>query len=270
MVGDAEETVEAIVRRVRATRKYGRVAEELVRRVARAEVGSHPRERDALQATQRRLHQVCGAYLPGRVRYDQWLARLRAARETSDDAYRETARAMMALHASTRERLPILHRFYREALEGLSPPRSVVDVACGLGPLAAPWMPLAPGATYHAYDAYEDLAEFMAGCLALMGLQGHAEARDVLARPPDEPADLALVLKFLPNAEQLETGAGLRLLERLRAQHLLVSFPARTLGGRDVGMVETYTAQLEEELVARQWSWHKVAFEEEPAYLISR
>ena len=36
-------------------------------------------------------------------------------------------------------------------------PKVILDLACGLNPLAAAWMPLAPGATYHAVDVYQDM-----------------------------------------------------------------------------------------------------------------
>ena len=68
----------------------------------------------------------------------------------------------MSLHASTRERLPILDGFYSTVLAALPAPRRVLDIACGLNPLASSWMPLAPDVTYTAYDIYSDMMQFIA------------------------------------------------------------------------------------------------------------
>ena len=53
----------------------------------------------------------------------------------------------------------------------------MLDVACGLNPLAIPWMNLAPNATYHAIDIYEDMMRFLGKAVNLLGVQGNAEAR---------------------------------------------------------------------------------------------
>ena len=58
----------------------------------------------------------------------------------------------MGYHSSTRERLPILEQFYARALADIPPARVVLDLACGLNPLALAWMPL--GEAIAAPDGY--------------------------------------------------------------------------------------------------------------------
>jgi len=268
--GDADPALDDLVRRVRESAKYAQVTPSLIRRIGARELAAHRTAREAVKATQRRLHQVGAAYLEGRIRYDEWLERLTAAHAEGPEAFRQACRQMMRLHASTRERLPIVGRLFQETLAPLAPVRSVIDVACGLGPLAIPWMPLAPGATYHAYDIYEDLAEFLNAFLPLAGVDGHAEARDVAGDPPVEPADLALVLKYVPNAEQLAGGLALHLLDSLNARHLLVSYPAAALGGRDKGMAETYERAFLEMVSDRPWQITPHRYPEELAFLIAK
>ena len=107
-----------------------------------------------------------------------------------------------------------------------------MDVACGLNPLAIPWMPLAPGAEYRAYDVYPELAAFLNEALPLLGVRSTATVADVTVSPPAEHAQVALVCKALPCLEQLDKAAGSRLLDTLDAQRLLVTYPVRSLGGR--------------------------------------
>ena len=110
---------------------------------AQLAAGDGRRTDDAIKRTKRALHQIFGAYLPQPPRYERWLGELDAA--TTDAARHEVLRRAMAQHASTRERLEQLERFYAQLREHLGPVASVLDLACGLGPLAAPWLGLPVG-----------------------------------------------------------------------------------------------------------------------------
>jgi 16S rRNA (guanine(1405)-N(7))-methyltransferase len=176
----------------------------------------------------------------------------------------------MKYHSSTRERLPILDQFYARVLAGLPPPQVVLDLACGLNPLAIWWMPFPPGVEYYAYDMYLDLASFLNEFMGIAGVRGQAEACDVSACPPTRRADLALILKTLPCLEQLDKLAGSRLLEAVQADHLLVSFPVRSLGGRDKKMLQNYEARFQELLRGKPWAVQRFEFSSELAFLIHK
>jgi 16S rRNA (guanine(1405)-N(7))-methyltransferase len=176
----------------------------------------------------------------------------------------------MQHHASTRERLPILDEFYAAVLADLAPVQSVIDMACGLNPLAIPWMPLAADATYAAYDIYHDMIDFVEAFISLNGLNGRAEAQDVIQFAPPEKAQVALILKTIPCLEQVDKAAGERLLDAVNAEHVIVSFPVRSLGGRDKGMAESYEAHIMDLVTRRGWPVQRVAFETELAFLITK
>src|SRR5690606_12217651 len=133
------------------------------------ELAAHRSAKVALKEAKAKLHQVAAAYFSRSPRYDEWLAELRGA--AGDPArLREICSAAMATHASTRERLPQLERFYAALFAALPPVSVVADLACGLNPLAAPWMSLPAGATYYACDLYADLCAFLDVALPLLGL----------------------------------------------------------------------------------------------------
>lgn len=265
-----DDPLDRLVAAVLASPKYRRVAPDLVRDVAVRELAKRRAWKDALKATKAALHQATGAYAATRDRYDRWLADLAAARARGDAAFRDACREIMAHHASTRERLPVLGEFYATALAGLPPPRRVVDVACGLDPLALPWLPLAPDAEYVAYDVDGDLIAFVDAFLALVPVRGRAEVRDVVRHPPADEADLALVLKALPCLDQLDPAAGARLLDTLAARFVLVSFPVRSLGGREKGMAATYEARFAALVADRGWSVRRHRFATELAFLVDK
>lgn len=244
--------------------KYRTIAPDLIRRIGTAELAKRGSLKEAVKGTKNKLHQVGGAYWDTAVDYPKALTRLQNAAD--EESRRQTCRDLMRLHASTRERLPILDEFYATILAGLPPIHSVIDVACGLNPLALPWMPLAADATYHAYDIYGDMMAFLQGFFDLMGVNGIAHHQDILSQPPAEPADLALILKTLPCLEQAEKGAAARLLQTIQARHLLISYPVQSLGGRGKGMVENYEAQFwglvnDQPAAAADRDWHITRFE---------
>jgi 16S rRNA (guanine(1405)-N(7))-methyltransferase len=266
---DPEADLAQLVEAVRASAKYGAICQEFVEQVGRRELAKRRNLREAIKATKNKLHQVGGAYLQEETHYAAWLADLRSAQQPAN--LKALCRKIMGVHASTCERLPILDEFYAVTLAGLPPLRSVLDVACGLNPLAIPWLPLAQGATYQALDIYEDMMAFLEEfiTLPLAGVRGRAEARNVLGLGSLPRVDLALLLKAIPCLEQLDKAAGAKLLGLIQADHLLVSFPAQSLGHRDKGMAEHYEAHFRALLAGRPGQVKRFRFSSELVFLIS-
>lgn len=263
--------LDQLVTTVTQSSKYRCIAPDLVRRIGAVELAKRPNLKTAVKATKNKLHQIGGAYFTRPIDYDRALAALSAT--NSPDALRAACTEVMALHASTQERLPILPDFYDTIFGALPPIRSVLDVACGLNPLARAWMPLPDDAVYHACDIYGDMINFLNAAFPLLGVNGRAEQRDIVGNPPQTPVDLALVLKTLPVLAQVEAAAVPRLLDTLRARHLLITFPVASLGGRGKGMVETYSRQFEGWVDGRSgngrsWQVQRFEFATELAFLV--
>jgi len=288
------DTIAELIQAVQSSQKYAAISEAMIRSIGLRELAARRNLKEAIKATKNKLHQVAGAYLDARLPYDEWLALLAAAaddrRPTTDDrqttiddealsnsvlgtqssALAQACLAIMRHHASTRERLPILESFYASTLASLGPVRSVLDLACGLNPLALPWMPLAPDASYYACDIYADMIAFLNGFFAQAGIRGQACVCDLAAGAPDEQADLALVLKALPPLDQQTKHAGRDLLRALNVRHILVSFPAHSLGGRGKGMAENYEQRFRSLADAEGWSIERFVFPTELAFLVRK
>src|SRR5687767_1641323 len=127
--------VAEVFARVLRSRRYGTVAPEVVARLAAEEAPKARNLAEAEKRTKRRLHQIVGAYTVEPA-YDRLLASLRAAHAAGPAAFRQACATTMQQHASTRERLPILEHFYRDIFALTGPPASLLDIGCGLNPLA--------------------------------------------------------------------------------------------------------------------------------------
>jgi 16S rRNA (guanine(1405)-N(7))-methyltransferase len=261
--------LDTLVADVLASAKYRHVSPELVRLIGIRELAAHPKIRDAIKETKNKLHQVGGAYLSITPRYVEWCNEL--TKVVHDPTLlRAACLRIMQQHASTRERLPILEQFYAQIFQQLPPIQQVLDVACGLNPLALDWMPLAPHPIYLACDIYADMVGFVGQFLTLGQISGRAWVCDLVSSPPTEAVDLVLVLKVLPVLEQIEKGTALRLLRSLNAPFILVSFPAQSLGGRNKGMASHYEQWFESLIAAERWQIMRFSFSTELAFLIHK
>jgi 16S rRNA (guanine(1405)-N(7))-methyltransferase len=267
-MAQVDQALAALVQAVLTSPKYRHMDPALVEALAAAELAKGRRGKDAVKATKNKLHQVAGAYFPDKPPYAGWLAQLDAA---PDDAARRTlARTVMAQHASTRERLTFLDSFYATILAGLPPIHTLLDLACGLNPLAAAWMPLEKGARYLACDIYQDQVEFLSGWLGRVGQAGEAFVCNLLAETPLPAADVVLLLKTIPCLEQADKEIGARLLARIDAPILLISYPARSLGGRAKGMVDTYAGHFAELVAGTPWQVTRFDFPTEVVFRVER
>ncbi|HEY7414196.1 MAG TPA: hypothetical protein VH593_03320 [Ktedonobacteraceae bacterium] len=249
--------------------KYRDICPELVRSIGAQELFRRRTFKEAVKGTRNKLHQISGAYLVGRQQYTHWYADLQQAVQLGEQtAIRDRCRYIMQNHASTRERLPVLDAFYTTLLADFAPIHSMLDIACGLNPLAIPWMPLAKHATYYAYDIHQSLIDFLQQSMTLLGVEGHACTRDVLQDCPAHEVDVALLLKAIPCLEQVDKQASKRLLQAIRARVLLVSFPVHSLGGSSKGMSAYYAAHFHEMIRETGWQVHSYKFATEQVFVV--
>lgn len=262
--------LDQLIEAVLTSRNYKSVCEPFVRSIGVQELARWGNLKEAIKATRNKLHQVGGAYLEGEVRYAVWLNELKTAIQSGNrEQLLQTGTRIMSHHSSTRERLPILEQFYTTILADLPPIHSVIDIACGLHPLAIPWMPLAEPAHYYAYDIYQNMIDFLHECIMLLSVDGYAQTCDVIHSCPTQKVDLAFILKAIPCLEQVDKSAGSRLLETINANYLVVSFPAHSLGGRKKGMVTHYEARFQELVAGKSRSIKRFEFPTELVFLIA-
>lgn len=255
--------------RVLASARYRDVDRALVTRLAGEELRARSVD-DAVKRVKRRLHQAVGAYRGG--------AAARAGEELEaawtgawDEPMLDACRRALGRHASTRERVGELDRFYADVWRAVGAvPASVLDLACGLNPLALPFMGLDARANYLACDVDGRVLAEVEGFLALVGQPHRTWACDLVNGAPAEAADIALLLKTVPLLDRQDSAAAGRVLSGLHARHAIVSFPARSLGGR--GRLErSYRSRMDgllAELGSRVTASTEVAFRSELVYVL--
>jgi 16S rRNA (guanine(1405)-N(7))-methyltransferase len=262
--------LEQVVAAVTSSKKYRTVCADTVRRIAEREVANQGNEKAAIKATKRRLHQVYGAFEQA-IDYDALYRRMEVAyRSGSEDRIRAACRQILDLHSSTRERLPILERFYPAIFEATGRPDSILDLGCGLNPVSLPWMGLNAASRYIALDIDRERIRFLRRFLCLAGLDPLTRCQDILVQPPGYAADVALLLKMSPTLECQEPGATGRLVEQLKTPAVVVSFAVTSLGGRDKRMRENYERQFLDLAQGRGWQVESLPFERELVFVVAK
>lgn len=262
-----------------SSRKYRNVHSGLARAIASAELAKGRSVKDAVKAAKNQLHQSAAAYIRRNLNYDDALRQLQSALDdaplpqrvdpsANSQPVHTVLRRFMAAHASTHERLPLLDSLYSQLFQRLPPVHSVLDIACGLHPLARPWMPLPPDVPYFACDIFADQAHFLDRFFRTMGYAGSAEQRNALDDLNAPSADVAFLLKTLPCLEQIQTGAAQRLLHQVDAPILIVSFPNHTLAGRKQGMAQHHAASFLAEIEKAGWQADSLSFPSELFYIV--
>ncbi|MEJ5201193.1 MAG: hypothetical protein WHV66_03070 [Anaerolineales bacterium] len=262
--------LEQIVREVQKGAAYQDVHPGLIRRVAAQMLQRKRNFREVVKATRNKIYQVGGAYFEQDFPYERWKAELATIDPRDKSRLSAYCRNILQQHASTRERLAILETFYETLFEPLAPVYSVLDLACGLNPLALPWMPLAPEATYLACDIYRDMVSFLNGFLNHLKQNGNVEWWDLLEGSPPYQVQVALLLKVIPCLEQLDKNIVLLLLQSIQAEHIVVSFPAHSLGGRRKGMPENYETHFRNLISQLPWQVKRYEFPSELVFVLNR
>jgi 16S rRNA (guanine(1405)-N(7))-methyltransferase len=114
------------------------------------------------------------------------------------------------------------------------------------------------------------MVSFVGAFLRHFSAESQAHTCDLVSGPPQTSAQVAFLLKTIPCLEQVDKQIGPSLLDQIQADHLLVSFPAKSLGGRNKGMPTFYRDHFYELIEGRPWQVQEFSFSTEIAFLVSK
>lgn len=265
----SDEELTAVIQAIKQSKKYQDTSEETIHDLAVTALQQHKKPKAAIKAVRKRLHSIMAPYL-GDPNYDQMAVALSEAFAASDmEQVRSLCLAALNDHLSTRERLPIMERFYEQIWQVTGQPHSLMDIACALNPLAFLWMNLPTSVLFHAYDIHEPRIAFINHYFALQGLKPLAKVQDIALSPIKESADVALFLKEMPRFARNYSGQEQPLLETINANWLVLSFPTiSTHGGRN--LTNRYRDFMTQLLNGKPWPVTELLFEGELVFCVRK
>ncbi len=263
--------LQSLMEQVQSNPKYRAIMPDLVKNLCQKAIQNGLTGKAAVKEVRNKLYQIGGAYFKRKVDITQARTNLaQLPKKIQASEVKQFCLEQMQAHASTAERLPIIETFFKTSLASISPIESVLDLACGLNPLALPWMPLADDFSYQSCDIYLDMLGLIQTFFDHFIIQGRTCACNLASGIPQEHAQVGFFLKSLPCLEQLDKSIGTRLLEELRTDHILVSFPVHSLGGMNKGMPAFYREHFYDLIAEKHWEVQEFCFETELAFLVSK
>ena len=224
-------------------KKYRDVCPDAIRRVIAECEGRYKKAKDMDKAVREKLHGITSAF----VNEQEYKKALSLAGEWRQDEgippySKETnLEELLSCHASTRERLPLaaMDTLYARIFEVTGTPETLLDLACGINPVYF----IAKYPSMQVTGA--DISGQSVNIITICG--GRALHGDLLCEGavPPERYDVALLFKILPLLDRQREGSAMAVLNAVNAKYIVVSFPTRTLGGRNVGMEENYSRWME-------------------------
>ena len=223
--------------RLVSSKNFRDICPSTVERAFKTALNKYGKPDKALDAAKERLHALTNAFM-SEGEGKKALKCLDRYLEGDASALTEA----LSCHVSTRERLDALDGIYDRVFAVTGTEGGVLDLACGLNPIYLGFRGIrgVRGADIsgRACKVVNDWAE---AC----GWDVSARLCDVNTCVFDGRYNLALCMKLLSVLETDEKGAAARLLSRIPARYIFVTFPTRSLSGRDVGMEKTYSGFFE-------------------------
>jgi 16S rRNA (guanine(1405)-N(7))-methyltransferase len=262
-----EASVRATIERLRLAPKYRQVHADTIADVVRQEVAYAADATELERRARLKLHRVVAGYLftgrPARL-----LRGLDEAVADGPAATQAWCRTALGSHVSTAERLPDLDRLYPCVLSLTGPPGTIADLACALNPLTVPWLRQVTAAQYTGYDLSLSYVTIGGQFLARTDADGTTAHRDVLVRPEEIRADVALLLKTYHCIDDRTPGGALRLVRDITAACVVVSFPVRTIGGRAARFTRPHIEALQTLADQRHWELRRASLSNEDLIVI--
>jgi len=169
---------------------------------------------------------------------------------------------LLRTHKSTAERTDF-YPSLRKKIRALHP-RSILDLACGLNPLAL----ASKETTYFATEINEEEIKIIKKFFRKKGINGRAFIFDIRSSPKNLPkAELCLVLKTLDIIGENRNEITKNLLKELKCEKLIASFSTKKLSGKKMNSPKRFW--FEKILFALKLDYDTFFSENEIFYLIN-
>lgn len=260
-----QQNIETISEHIHASPKYQYIYLPTIYRIVAQALHRYGTKR-AENKAKTLLHQIWGAYYAKRPDFHTLSHDLHIHPPNE-----KTIEAILAMHASTKERLSYLDIFYENIFAITGKPQSVLDIGCGMNPFTIGWMHLNQNTTYYAYDIDTQLIAFLQEvCPKLFpDIVFKITAGDTFEESQFF-VDVAFMFKIIPLLQLQQKIDVMNVLEKQHATYLIITFPLRSISGKHVGMDTFYPMQFENMCAKTSWEIGKVTFPTELVYVIKK
>lgn len=178
-----------------------------------------------IKGSRKILHDIYGVF---NIQTKKRKTLLNEIKKTPQDL--ELHRNLLETHRSSKERLFAYEEIYKRILD--KEDKIILDIGCGLNPLSWIFMPFKPK-KYIATELTKEDCDFLNKYFSVVKINGHAIQMDLLKVKELPKADVCLILKVLDSLEEIKKNISKELLKKINCKKIVVSFPLRTISGKN-------------------------------------
>lgn len=180
---------------------------------------------------------------------------------------------LLKLHKSTNERLSHYKELYGKIFEGFAGKSIILDLACGLNPIANIFI-RDKIKKYYASDISSEDCRFLKEYFSKTRIDNEVFPLDLLEKESLKKlskikCDVCFIFKTLDGLERVERNITEKLFKSLNTKIIAVTFPTLSLSG--VREIKEYRRLWLEKLLDKlNWKYEKILVENELLYLIEK
>jgi len=277
--------IKNLISELKKSKKYSQVYPPLLQRICLEESIKYKKDKEKIKAVKNRLHEAYGAFQNENnlKRAENFIS------ESNGDLLSLSSLSLnlMKLNTSSNERILFINDLYKFIFNAIfsdssdssdSPENTnttILDIGCGFNPFSLPFIiqaaPEIKIKSYHALDINPALADITNKYFELFNLPKHAGCIDIISEIPVQKADIAFLFKVIPTIESSKKNRGFEVINNLNVKYTAISFPTKTLCGKDIGMANNYSNFFEKKLDYEKFTViGKNIFENELVYVLKR
>ncbi len=264
--------IQRMIEKIQNSRKYRDLGlnPETIHDLLLQEIPKQTSQKTLRKSVRRKLHNIVAPYL-GEPDYQSLTAELATIKNASPGSQeiRSFCLKVLSEHASTVERISFMSEFYERIFTYTGTPDTLLDLACGLHPLAFPWMGLPVTVHYHAYDIVQPRIDFINVFFNKIGLAPLAKNQDILAHPPEIQTDVSIFFKEAHRFEKRDPGCNQAFWANLNTAWLAVSLPTQNLAGTH-SLLDQHRELVKNNLPTGHQGMQELLFENEIVFLIEK
>lgn len=217
-----------------STKNYSMLARDIVARIVKEESKKYKKQKDVVKSVKNKLHTNIDLF------FDNQRIKNLSQLDLKND---QTIIELLKAHKSTNERLEINQIMYFDIFKKLKKVNSIMDLGCGLNPLYIPFVKELQNKKYLALDVNENTTYLLNTFFKVRNINGKALTCDLLTKVPCDPYDCAFMFKLVPLLVSQNKNCLTDFLNALNVKYVVITFPTKTVSGKDVNMHENYTTK---------------------------
>lgn len=227
---------QSIKESIESSKVYKKIDSSIIDETIEKETPKYKKSKDIEQSVRKKLHTWVSMFF---LDYQK----LQKEIESSDNID-ELLPLLLQNHVSTKERLDFISQMIKDIDMTIPGIKSILDLGCGLNPIAYFLYSGNKNVKYTAVDVEKSAMELLNLCFSKMNANAQAFADDV-KKVQITNVDAVFMFKLLPLLEQQEKGASEKLINKINSKYYCISFPTKSMSGKNVGMYNKYKSDID-------------------------